>query len=82
LHDIYPEHCDWEGPRYLIDKFIKKSPHFELLEIKTSPVNYGMAVIRKLGTDKNLELVEKLRKTAIWQQVKHKSIGNFLKNRF
>lgn len=82
LHDIYPEYCDWNGPRYLIDKFIKKSPYFELLEIKTSPVNYGMAVIRKLGTDKNLELLEKFRKTTIWQKFKDRSPGKLLKNRF
>ena len=79
LHDIYPKFCGWEGPRYVIDKFIKNSPHFDLLEIKTTPVNYGMAVIRKLGVDKNLELRSQLRKSAIWQKIKGKPLGNFIK---
>ncbi len=81
LHDIYPEFCGWEGPRYVIDKLIKKSPHFDLLEIKTSPVNYGMAVIRKLGKDRNLEVRGKLMKTkaASWQRIKDKPLGNFLR---
>lgn len=54
LHDIYPERCGWDGPRYLIDSFIKNSPDFELIEIQTElnaegVGNYGMAIIRKLG---------------------------------
>lgn len=80
LHDIYPEFCSWDGPRYVIDKFIKNSPHFELLEIKTSPRNYGIAVIRKLSEDRNLELRGQLTKTAIWQKLKGKPLGNFIKN--
>lgn len=49
LHDIYPEHCGWDGPRYVIDEYIKGNPHFELIEIKTSPHNFGMAIVRKLS---------------------------------
>ncbi len=55
LHDIYPESCGWDGPRYVIDNFIKDSPHFELVEIETTASSYGehgkygMALIRKLG---------------------------------
>lgn len=81
LHDIYPEFCNWDGPRYLIDKYIKNSPHFDLLEVKTSPVNYGMAVIRKLSEDKKLEWRNKLKETAIWKSIKGKKLGNFIKNR-
>lgn len=81
LHDIYPEHCNWDGPRHLIDKYLKNSPHFDVLEIKTSPVNYGMAVIRKLSEDKNLEWRNKLKQTAIWQGIKGKPIANFIKKR-
>ncbi len=80
LHDIYPEHCNWDGPRYLIDKYIKNSPNYELFEIKTSPVNYGMAVIRKLSQDKNLERRNQLKNTAIWQSIKGSPVGNFIKN--
>jgi predicted O-methyltransferase YrrM len=81
LHDIYPEYCNWDGPRYVIDKYIKNSPHFQLMEVKTSPVNYGMAVMRKLSQDKNLELRDKLKNTAIWNLIKGKPLGNFIKNR-
>jgi len=81
LHDIYPEYCNWDGPRYVIDKYIKNSPHFELMEVRTNPVNYGMAVIRKVSQAKNLELRTKLKNTAIWQRLKGKPLGNFIKNR-
>jgi predicted O-methyltransferase YrrM len=80
LHDIYPDFCGHYGPMHIIDKFIKKSPHFDLLEIKTSPINFGMAVIRKLGKDRNLELRSKLRQTAIWQKIKGKPLGNLIRN--
>ncbi|MDH5541499.1 MAG: class I SAM-dependent methyltransferase [Nitrospinota bacterium] len=49
LHDIYPEHCGWDGPRKLIDGRLKNDPGYELLEIHTSPADYGIALIRKLG---------------------------------
>lgn len=55
LHDIYPEHCGWDGPRYVIDEYIKGNPQFELMEIKTSPHNFGMALVRKLSVDKKPE---------------------------
>lgn len=51
LHDIYPESCNWPGPRYVIDKYIKSSPSFEVIEVKTHPLNYGIALIRKLAVD-------------------------------
>lgn len=79
LHDIYPKFCGWDGPRYVIDKFIKNSPHFDLLEVKTTPVNFGMAIIRKLSVDKNLELRCQLKKSAIWQKIKGKPLGNLIK---
>lgn len=81
LHDIYPEFCAWDDSRYLIDKYLKNSPHFDVLEIKTSPVNYGMAVIRKLSEDKNLEWRNKLKQTPIWQIIKGKPLGNFIKKK-
>jgi predicted O-methyltransferase YrrM len=82
LHDIYPKFCGWGGPRYVIDNIIKKSPHFDLLEVKTSPANYGLAVIRKLDKDRKLEFRIKLRKTASWQRIKHKPLGKFLRKIF
>ncbi|MBW4557175.1 MAG: class I SAM-dependent methyltransferase [Trichormus sp. ATA11-4-KO1] len=48
LHDIYPEDCGWDGPRYVIDEWISKNSNLGLVEIKTSPCNFGMALIRKL----------------------------------
>ena len=78
LHDIYPEVCGYYGPRYIIDNFIKKSSYFELVEIKTSPINFGMAVIRKTGRDRNLELylqfASRLSKT-----LRDKPIGEFIR---
>ncbi|HHQ4592469.1 TPA: O-methyltransferase [Aeromonas veronii] len=48
LHDIYPEVCGHEGPRYLIDEFINDGrDEFECVEIATFPHNFGMACIRK-----------------------------------
>ncbi|GAP98477.1 O-methyltransferase [Leptolyngbya sp. NIES-2104] len=49
LHDIYPEHCGWEGPRYVLDECIKNNHQFAMTEIKTSPCNFGMAIVQKLA---------------------------------
>ncbi len=49
LHDIYPEHCGFEGPRHLIDQVVKRVPWFDVVEIRTHPNNYGMAIISKLA---------------------------------
>jgi predicted O-methyltransferase YrrM len=55
LHDIYPDACSCDGPRWVIDELVSRSPHFALLEIPTLPTGYdqtrgyGIAVIRKLG---------------------------------
>lgn len=54
LHDIYPENCGYGGPRYVIDRCIKESPYFDLVEINTRPHNYGLALIRKRGHDRGL----------------------------
>lgn len=48
LHDIFPEYCGWEGPAFLIDKYLKNSENFELCQIYTTPNNYGLALIRKI----------------------------------
>ena len=48
LHDIYPEHCGYDGPRYLLDHVINRSSMFKAVEITTSPYNFGMAIIQKI----------------------------------
>ena len=47
LHDIYPDVCGYHGPRYLIDHVIKPSSAFQVIEMTTTPRNYGMAIIQK-----------------------------------
>jgi predicted O-methyltransferase YrrM len=47
LHDINPDKCGWDGPRFVIDNHIKNSADFELIELPTSPHNHGIALIRK-----------------------------------
>jgi predicted O-methyltransferase YrrM len=90
LHDIYPQYCGYHGPRYVIDHFIKDSPHFSYVEIDTSPVNFGMALIRKLGDDKNLfhtsdvrveisRAKVKLAKTPFWSGVRDTYVGKWIK---
>lgn len=92
LHDIYPNNCGWDGPRYFIDKYIKNSPHFDMVEINTTPHNFGMALIRKIGEDKNLyhrnnlpsifyRMKEKISKTYVWKKIRNTSLGKFIKKR-
>ena len=61
LHDIYPDACGCDGPRWLIDRLVTGSPDFAVLEIPTVPTGYGeargygIAIIRKLGpTDQDV----------------------------
>jgi hypothetical protein len=49
LHDIYPDKCGWDGPRFVIDNYIKNSTDFEFIEPATRPHNFGMALIRKVA---------------------------------
>ncbi len=51
LHDTYPEQCgDHEGPRHIIDHLRDVGRGlYELCEIYTAPLNYGMAVLRRVG---------------------------------
>ena len=90
LHDIYPEHSGYKGPRYVIDHVIKNSPYFNLVEIKTYPHNFGMALVQKLegkkkffpGVDLRLDMIRVkayLQNTSIWKKVKNTPIGNSLK---
>ncbi len=51
LHDTYPEQCgDHEGPRHIIDHIRDVGRGlYELCELYTAPLNYGMAVLRRIG---------------------------------
>jgi predicted O-methyltransferase YrrM len=62
LHDIYPDACGCDGPRWVIDELVNRSPNFALIEIPTLPTGYdqtrgyGIAVIRKVdGTNVEAE---------------------------
>jgi predicted O-methyltransferase YrrM len=90
LHDIYPKYCGHDGPRYLIDNFVKNSPHFSLVEIDTSPHNFGMALIQKLSEDQNLQrggnlkmklqkTRAKMAKTDLWNNLRGTRLGKSIK---
>jgi predicted O-methyltransferase YrrM len=46
LHDIYPQRCDWLGPRYLIEALQKTASCFAIQEIADLDP-FGIAVCRK-----------------------------------
>ncbi len=51
VHDTFPEQCGGhDGPRHLIDK-IKTIGQglYEVCELYTSPLNYGMGLLRRIG---------------------------------
>jgi predicted O-methyltransferase YrrM len=47
LHDIYPVHCGWSGPRRFIDRYLAGCPGVRVTEFVTQP-NFGIAVIEKV----------------------------------
>ncbi|QYU68566.1 hypothetical protein J4558_27910 [Leptolyngbya sp. 15MV] len=50
LHDIFPEQCSHEGPRHLLDHVMSVAAGlYEVCEVYTAPLNYGMAVLRRVG---------------------------------
>lgn len=51
LHDIYPEQCGGhEGPRHLLDHADEiGAGRYERCELYSSPLNYGMALLRRIG---------------------------------
>jgi hypothetical protein len=62
LHDIYPEACGCDGPRWLIDNVLEGSADFRILELPTvggphdANGGYGIALIRKLrSSSSNLQ---------------------------
>lgn len=50
LHDVFPEICDHEGPRHLLDHLHAHAQGlYEHCELYLSPLNYGLAVARRIG---------------------------------
>lgn len=50
LHDTYPEMCGHAGPRWLIDNLgVVARGRYERVELYLGPVNYGLAVLRRIG---------------------------------
>jgi predicted O-methyltransferase YrrM len=49
FHDVMPELCKWEGPAFLLDTIIRKDKRFEVCLFHTTPRNFGLALVRKLG---------------------------------
>jgi hypothetical protein len=51
VHDTFPEQCGGhEGPRHLIDHIHTKAQGlYEVCELYTAPLNYGMALLRRVG---------------------------------
>jgi hypothetical protein len=51
LHDTFPEQCgEHAGPRHVIDHITSVAAgEYELCELYTAPLNYGMALLRRLG---------------------------------
>jgi predicted O-methyltransferase YrrM len=51
LHDTIPEQCgDHLGPRHIIDHIREVAQGtYELCELYTAPLNYGMAILRRVG---------------------------------
>ncbi|MFN0131769.1 MAG: O-methyltransferase [Phycisphaerales bacterium] len=51
LHDTIPEQCgDHQGPRHVIDHIREVAQGvYELCELHTAPLNYGMALLRRVG---------------------------------
>lgn len=49
FHDVMPDLCKWEGPAFLLDTALRKSRQFELCLFHTTPLNFGLALVRKLA---------------------------------
>lgn len=65
LHDIYPDQCSWDGPRWVIDNVLRRHKSFEVIEVQTPPDpigggRYGMALARKIGPQQRWTRLELL----------------------
>lgn len=49
FHDIFPAYCGHAGPRFVLDNFvINSSEKYQFVEMMTAPVNYGIAIVKKI----------------------------------
>jgi predicted O-methyltransferase YrrM len=50
LHDVFPTVCRWTGPRWLADNIHTIAVgRYQLCDLYTSPLNYGLTVLRRVG---------------------------------
>jgi hypothetical protein len=51
LHDTFPEQCgEHMGPRHILDHLAAEAQGlYEVCELYTAPLNYGMALLRRIG---------------------------------
>lgn len=48
LHDVFPQHCDSDGPAFLLSSENFPREHFELCHVYTAPLNFGFCLLRKI----------------------------------
>jgi cephalosporin hydroxylase len=89
LHDTNPAFCGWDGPRYVLDRYLIPSPYFRVTEIETEPWNFGMAMIEKLEEVPSPDFGWRLRmfrtrwrsrlvRTPLWQSVRGTPLGKLV----
>ncbi|MCC6321454.1 MAG: class I SAM-dependent methyltransferase [Phycisphaerales bacterium] len=50
LHDVFPDQCNWTGPRWLADNINTiAAGRYESCNIYTAPLNYGVTLLRRVG---------------------------------
>lgn len=48
LHDVFPDQCNWTGPRWLADNIHSFAVgRYECCNIYTAPLNYGVTLLRR-----------------------------------
>ena len=56
LHDIYPEKCSWDGPRFVLNSLAENpglAGNWQAIELPTpSPSGYGLALLRKISSER------------------------------
>ena len=79
LHDIYPEYCGYDGPRWLIDNIINTDNNsYNFIEYITHSINFGIAIIRVINKPKLKNLSFRFYITAMLKRIKA-SIPNSIK---
>ena len=50
LHDTFPDYSGHDGPRHVLDHLDERAAGvYERVEVHLAPVNYGMALLRRIG---------------------------------